>query len=116
MRVCVCGLWHLGAVTAACLADGGHDVTGIDTDPRVVDGLMMGTPPVFEPGLEDILTLRGIASGRIRFTRDATAVFRRRCRVDDGRHAGRRERQSRCGIDRDGNNRALSSHCRTARW
>jgi len=34
---------------------------------------MMGTPPVFEPGLED-LTLRGIASGRLRFTRDATAV------------------------------------------
>ncbi len=33
MKVCVLGLWHLGTVTAACLAAGGHDVTGLDFDP-----------------------------------------------------------------------------------
>ena len=31
MRVAVYGLWHLGCVTAACLAEGGHDVIGLDT-------------------------------------------------------------------------------------
>ena len=30
MRVCVLGLWHLGTVTAACLAAGGHEVVGLD--------------------------------------------------------------------------------------
>jgi UDPglucose 6-dehydrogenase len=73
VRVCVFGLWHLGAVTAACLASAGHDVTGLDFDPRVPDDLAAGRPPVFEPGLED-LTRNGLASGRLRFTGDATVV------------------------------------------
>ena len=30
MKVCVAGLWHLGSVTAACLAAAGHDVVGLD--------------------------------------------------------------------------------------
>lgn len=73
MRVCACGLWHLGAVTAACLASAGHDVTGIDRDGRVVDNLSAGTPPVFEPGLEDLIKA-GIASGRLHFTTDVARV------------------------------------------
>ena len=32
MKVCVLGLWHLGTVTAACLAAAGHDVTGLDRE------------------------------------------------------------------------------------
>src|SRR3954463_4827485 len=75
MKVCVFGLWHLGTVTAACLAAAGHDVTGLDPDPAVVEGLSHGTPPLFEPGLEDLVT-SGIASGRLRFTGDAAAAVR----------------------------------------
>ena len=48
MRVCVCGLWHLGTVLAACLASAGHDVTGYDEN---VDELRRGKLPVQEPGL-----------------------------------------------------------------
>ena len=70
MKVCVLGLWHLGKVTAACLAAGGHDVTGLDFDPAVVERLMDGAAPIFEPGLDDLVTA-GIASGRLRFTIDA---------------------------------------------
>ena len=37
MNVAVLGLWHLGSVTAACLAHAGHDVAGWDPDETVVD-------------------------------------------------------------------------------
>ena len=73
MKVCVLGLWHLGTVTAACLASGGHDVTGLDFDPAVVAGLAAGVPPLFETGLE-ALVKEGLAAGRLRFTTDVSAA------------------------------------------
>ena len=73
MKVCVLGLWHLGTVTAACLAAGGHDVTGLDFDEAVVAGLAAGTPPLFEPGLSDLVKA-GLAAGRLRFTTDAASA------------------------------------------
>jgi UDPglucose 6-dehydrogenase len=69
MKVCVLGLWHLGTVTAACLASGGHDVIGLDFDPAVIASLDAGKPPLVEPGLEDLVKA-GLASGRLRFTTD----------------------------------------------
>jgi UDPglucose 6-dehydrogenase len=57
-------------VTAACLASVGHDVTGLDFDPDLVAGLTVGTPPLFEPGVEDLVKA-GLASGLLRFTTDA---------------------------------------------
>src|SRR5947209_18639696 len=76
MNVCVLGLWHLGAVTAACAAAAGHDVTGLDFDAAVVDGLSRGEAPLSEPGLNDLLK-SGIAAGRLRFTTDIpTAIDR----------------------------------------
>jgi UDPglucose 6-dehydrogenase len=68
MRVCVLGLWHLGSVTAACLAELGHQVIGVDFDAARVAALNAGAAPVFEPGLEDLLR-RGLSSGRLRFAR-----------------------------------------------
>ena len=67
MKVCVFGLWHLGSVTAASLASGGHDVIGLDFDEKTIAGLSSGEPPLFEPGLSE-LTSRGIAEGKLRFT------------------------------------------------
>jgi UDPglucose 6-dehydrogenase len=75
MRVCVAGLWHLGTVTAACLAAGGHDVIGFDFDETVAGALAAGRPPIFEPGLETLLAA-GAARGRLRFTADAAAAVR----------------------------------------
>lgn len=74
MNVCVFGLWHLGTVTAACLASAGHQVVGLDSNPQTIAGLAAGKPPLFEPGLEDMVT-RQLASGRLRFTTDATAAL-----------------------------------------
>src|SRR5439155_23403793 len=69
MKMCVVGLWHLGTVTAACVASSGHEVIGLDFDPTVVAALAAGRPPLFEPGLEDLVKA-GLASGRLRFTTD----------------------------------------------
>jgi len=73
MNVCVFGLWHLGTVTAACLASGGHDVTGLDFDAEVIQNLSAGHPPLFEPGLEDLLQ-RGLSEGRLRFSTEMAAA------------------------------------------
>jgi UDPglucose 6-dehydrogenase len=67
MKVCVQGLWHLGSVTTACLASVGHDVVGLDTDKKTIDGLNQGKAPLFEPGLDDLLQA-GIAKGFLSFT------------------------------------------------
>ncbi len=73
MKVAVLGLWHLGAVTAACTAAAGHDVVGFDPDAATVDGLAQARPPVNEPGLADLLRTE-MATGRLRFTTDRTDV------------------------------------------
>jgi UDPglucose 6-dehydrogenase len=72
MNVCVFGLWHLGSVTAACVAE--HFPTvGLDPDGAVVAGLAGGRPPIFEPGLEELVR-QGLASGRLQFTSDPARV------------------------------------------
>lgn len=75
MKVAVYGLWHLGCVTAACLAEGGHETIGLDTDPDLVAALGEGRAPLFEPGLDDLLRA-GVAAGRLRFTSDPAAALR----------------------------------------
>src|SRR5688572_18306743 len=74
MKVCVLGLWHLGTVTAACLASVGHKVVRLDFDETVIVNLKNGRPPLFEPGLEDLVN-KGLASGHLNFsTNPAEAV------------------------------------------
>jgi UDPglucose 6-dehydrogenase len=67
------GLWHLGSVTAACLAEAGSDVVGVDPDRAVVDGLSSARAPVFEPGLDDLLAAQ-TSAGRLRFSADRQAL------------------------------------------
>ncbi len=55
LKMAVFGLWHLGCVTAAGLAELGYKVVGTDFDGEVVEKLSEGKPPIFEPGLEEIL-------------------------------------------------------------
>ena len=69
MKVCILGLWHLGAVTAACLASSGHDVVGLDFDSTVVAQLQTGQPPLYEPGLEDLIK-QNLKKGRLHFSTD----------------------------------------------
>jgi UDPglucose 6-dehydrogenase len=73
MKITVLGLWHLGSVTAACLARH-HRVTGIDFDETVVTGLRAGRAPLHEPGLDPLLAA-GLTGGNLDFsTAPATAA------------------------------------------
>ena len=66
MKVCVQGLWHLGSVTAGCLATLGHKVVGLDFDEYVIRGLRASKPAIFEPGLKEMIAT-GLDSGRLQF-------------------------------------------------
>jgi UDPglucose 6-dehydrogenase len=67
LRVCVAGLWHLGVVTAACVAAAGHRVVAYDDDPAVVEGLRRGVLPVDEPGLAELVH-QGLQGGSLELT------------------------------------------------
>jgi UDPglucose 6-dehydrogenase len=67
MRCTVFGTGYLGATHAACMAELGHHVLGVDTDPGKVAKLTSGEVPFYEPGLEDVLR-RNIDAGRLSFT------------------------------------------------
>ncbi len=66
MRIAVAGLWHLGTVISACLASAGHEVIAFD---EKVEELQRGRPPLYEPGLSELL-----ASASITFTSDRNAL------------------------------------------
>jgi UDPglucose 6-dehydrogenase len=72
VKIVVSGLWHLGCVTAACLAEH-YDVVAHDPDGRVIAGLRAGEPPLFEPGLAELLE-RGVHAGRLTYTAEASAA------------------------------------------
>jgi UDPglucose 6-dehydrogenase len=74
MNVCVVGLWHLGTVTASCLAALGHRVIGLDEDARVISNLCDGRPPLFEPGLQELVT-QGVREGRLSFSTDPAVAL-----------------------------------------
>ena len=67
LRLTVIGTGYLGAVHAACMADLGFEVIGVDRDQSRVEALARAEAPFFEPGLNDLLA-RTVASGRLRFT------------------------------------------------
>ncbi len=67
MDICVVGLWHLGTVTAACMAQIGHNVIGYDADKDIVEKLQSGDMALFEPGLKDLVQ-SGIAAGKLLFS------------------------------------------------
>jgi UDPglucose 6-dehydrogenase len=67
MKVAVVGLWHLGTVTAACLATAGHIVVGIDESAAVVADMDRNIMPVNEPGLAQV-TAEAVTAGRLRFS------------------------------------------------
>ncbi|MBL3592693.1 MAG: UDP-glucose/GDP-mannose dehydrogenase family protein [Synergistaceae bacterium] len=69
MRICMIGTGYVGLVTGACLAEMGNDVWCVDVDEAKIEGLRQGRIPIYEPGLETIVT-RNAEQGRLRFTTD----------------------------------------------
>jgi UDPglucose 6-dehydrogenase len=73
MKVCVYGLWHLGTVTAACLASRGIATVGLAETPAAAADLNAGKAPLFEPGLDTLLA-QGLQGGTLSFTNDVAAA------------------------------------------
>lgn len=67
MRISVYGSGYVGLVTAACLADAGHQVMCMDIDKARIDRLSKGQIPIYEPGLE-ALVKTNVAADRLHFT------------------------------------------------
>ncbi|HJD97715.1 UDP-glucose/GDP-mannose dehydrogenase family protein [Mailhella massiliensis] len=67
MNISVIGSGYVGLVTAACLAETGHDVRCMDTDEARIDSLRAGFCPIYEPKLPELLE-RNAREGRLHFS------------------------------------------------
>ena len=73
MKISVFGLGYVGCVSAACLAQDGHQVIGIDVNEVKLDQVRRGQPPVVEPGLEELLG-RVVRTSRLTVSTNASAA------------------------------------------
>ena len=76
MNICVVGAGYVGLVTGAVFADLGNEVVCVDSVADKVDALQAGHMPIYEPGLEEMVT-RNVGDGRLSFTTDLAAAVRR---------------------------------------
>jgi UDPglucose 6-dehydrogenase len=76
MNICVVGAGYVGLVTGAVFADLGNEVVCVDSVADKVDALQAGRMPIYEPGLEEMVT-RNLGDGRLSFTTDLAAAVRR---------------------------------------
>lgn len=70
MKIAVFGLGYVGAVSAACLARDGHQITGVDPQAAKVDLINKGLSPIVEKGVGDLI-LDAVTQGRLRATAHA---------------------------------------------
>jgi UDPglucose 6-dehydrogenase len=73
MRVAMIGTGYVGLVSGTCFSEFGHTVTCVDKNPERIDSLKRGEIPIFEPGLDDLVT-RNVKAGRLSFTLDVAAA------------------------------------------
>ena len=67
MRLTVLGMGYLGATHAACMAELGHEVLGVEVHADKLARLAKGEVPFYEPGLTELLR-KHIESGRLKVT------------------------------------------------
>ena len=73
MKLSVIGTGYLGATHAACMAELGFEVIGVDVDAEKINQLSIGTVPFYEPGLDELLK-KQITARRLTFTTDFSKI------------------------------------------
>ncbi len=81
IKIAVAGTGYVGLVAGVCFAEKGHDVICVDVDENKVKIMQSGKSPIYEEGLEELMT-KNVAEGRLHFTtnykeayKDADAIF-----------------------------------------
>jgi GDP-mannose 6-dehydrogenase len=75
MKISIMGLGYVGAVSAGCLSEEGHEVIGVDPQQAKVDLVNEGRTPIIERDIGDLIE-RNVAEGRLRATSDVLAAVR----------------------------------------
>ncbi len=74
-NICVIGTGYVGLVTGTCFADLGNNVRCLDIDPERIDKLQQNIMPIYEPGLEQLVS-QNVKAGRLTFTTDYQAALK----------------------------------------
>lgn len=73
MKIAMVGTGYVGLVSGVCFSEFGHEVVCVDKMSDKIDLLARGKVPIFEPGLEVLLS-KNVAAGRLRFTTDLSSA------------------------------------------